>query len=261
MNLTEATPLGTPYDSFSAVAAANYAGQQSTVTTNVASGIVRLGTKARTRDGRTFILCRMGAVAGVAGSLYQGSAPVAGNLAMTPSAAAVGATSVTLTMGATSVTQNQYAEGWLQVDTTPGNGIMYGIDSHLAITNGVAGVINLAKDEAIQVALTSSSRVGLIANPFADVIVTPTTSTGRVIGVPLFAIPIGQYGWVQTWGPCPVLINGTPAVTAPVVNSATTAGAVDVWTAGAQPTATLVGYMMQVGVSTKNNAVYLTLAQ
>jgi hypothetical protein len=248
------------YDMFTAAAAGIYP-VGSNPTTGIAAGLHRLGTRMRTRDGRTFHFCRMGAVAGVAGSLYQASAPVANHLALTPSAAAVGATAITLTLGATAATQNQYAEGWLQVDTTPGNGIMYGIDSHLAIALSTAGVINLAKDDAIQVALTTASRLGLIANPFADIIITPTTRTGLIVGVPLFAIPIGQYGWVQTWGPCPVLINGTPAVTAPVVNGATTAGTVDVWTAAAQPTATYVGDMMQVGVSTKNNAVYLRLCQ
>jgi len=45
-------------------------------------------------------------------------------------------------------------------------------------------------------------------------------------------------------------------VTAPVVNSATTAGAVDVWSAAAQPTSSLVGEMCQIGVSTKNNFVF-----
>ena len=68
-----------------------------------------------------------------------------------------------------------------------------------------------------------------------------------------------QYGWLQTWGVASCLINGTPAVTAPVVNSATTAGALDVWTAAAQPTASLVGEMCQVGVSGKNNFVFLKI--
>jgi hypothetical protein len=73
-------------------------------------------------------------------------------------------------------------------------------------------------------------------------------------------IPASNYGWLQTWGPAAVLINGTPAVTAPVVNSVTAAGAVDVWTAAAQPTASYVGEMMQVGVSGKFNFVYLKIA-
>ena len=130
----------------------------------------------------------------------------------------------------------------------------------MAIASSGTGVINLLKDESIQVALTTSSRVGLMANPYADIVVSPTTRLTICVGVPLVAIPIAGYGFIQTWGPCSCLINGTPAVTAPVVQSVTTAGAVDVWTAAAQPTTQLLGYMMQVGVSTKNNMVYLTIA-
>lgn len=218
---------------------------------------LRLGTRAYTSDGRVYHYARMGAVLGVAGSLYQGSAPVAGNLAQTPAAAAIGATQVTISAITTTVTANQYAEGWLQVDTTPGQGQMYGIASHPAATGGAALTLTLYPDEAISVALTTASRVGLIANPFADTILVPTARTGLICGWPSGPIPIAGFGWMQTWGPVCALINGTPTITAPVVNSATTSGAVDLWTtAAAAVVVTPVGHMMQVGVSTKNNAVY-----
>ena len=219
-----------------------------------------LGTRFKTRDGRVFYFCRMGAVAGVPGKLYQSAAPVPNHLALTPAAAAIGATAVTVAVGATAATANQYAEGWLQVDTTPGQGVMYGVNNHLANAGSANMIVNLNPDDAITVALTTSSRVGLIAHPYADVILVPTTRTGLCVGVPLVAIAAGSYGWLQTWGPCCVLINGTPAVTAPAINSATTTGALDVWTAAAQPTSQEVGDMMQVGVSTKYNAVFLKIA-
>ena len=79
-------------------------------------------------------------------------------------------------------------------------------------------------------------------------------------GVAPAVITTLQYGWLQIAGPASVLINGTPAITSPVANSATTAGAVDVWTtAAAAVTITPVGHMMQVGVSGKNNMVDLTI--
>ena len=96
-------------------------------------------------------------------------------------------------------------------------------------------------------------------NPYKNVIKTPTTITAKVVGVAGYIITATEYGWLNTWGPCSVLINGTPAITAPVINGGTTAGSVDVWTAGAQPTANLVGAMMQVGVSTKYNFVFLEI--
>jgi hypothetical protein len=216
-----------------------------------------LGTRAYTSDGRRFRYAQVGAVDTVAGSLYQSAAPVANHLANTPPAVAIGAKSFTYTPGATGGAANLYAEGYLQVDTTPGNGYMYQVSGHAAITSATAFTLNLV--DPIQVALTTSSRVGLIHNACKNVIVTPTTKTAMCVGVAPCVIATTAYGWLQTWGPCAALINGTPAVTAPVINSATTAGALDVWTAAAQPTSSLVGEMMQVGVSGKNNAVFLRL--
>ena len=217
-----------------------------------------LGTKAETKDGRLFRYCQAGAVDTVAGSLYQGAVPLANHLANTPPAVAIGATSFTYTPGATAGAANLYAEGYLQVDTTPGNGYTYVVAGHDAIASSTAFTLYLR--DAIQVALTTSSRVGLMPNMFKNVIVVPTTNTARVAGVAPTIITAAQYGWLQTRGPASVLINGTPAITAPVVNSGTTAGAVDKWTTAAADVAvTPVGYMMQVGVSTKNNFVFLTI--
>lgn len=219
-----------------------------------------LGARVATADGRVFRYCKAGAADLVAGNLEQASAPVANHLALTPSAAALGALQIVATLGATAAAANLYAEGFVQIDTTPGNGYMYTIKDHLAVLS--AGVItaNLLADDPIQVALTSSSRVGFIANPYSGVIQTPTTITNAVVGVAPYIITAAQYGWLQTWGPAAVLINGTPAVTAPVMNGATTAGSADVWTAAAQPTGQTIGHMLQVGVSGKNNAVFLTIA-
>jgi hypothetical protein len=220
----------------------------------------QLGTIAKTKDGRTFRYGVAGAVDTVAGSLYQSAAPIANHLATTATATAAGATSLTFTPGATAGAANLYAEGFLSVDTTPGNGYTYTVDSHAAITSSVAFTLNLRTTDPIQVALTTASRLGLIVNKFKNVIVCPTAVTGRVAGVAPTILTAAQYGWLQTRGPASCLINGTPAITSPVANSATTAGALDVWTtAAAAVTITPVGYMMQVGVSGKNNMVDLTI--
>lgn len=216
-----------------------------------------LGTYAETADGRGFRYAQVGATATVAGSLYQGAAPLANHLANTPPAVAIGATSFSYTPGATAGAANLYAEGYLQVDTTPGNGYTYLVSGHAAIASATAFTLYLR--DAIQIALTASSRVGLLPNPYKNVIVAATTLTAKAVGVAPAVITAAYYGWLQTRGPCSVLINGTPAITAPLMNSATTAGALDVWTAAGQPTSNLVGHAMQVGVSTKNNFVFLTI--
>jgi hypothetical protein len=72
-----------------------------------------------------FRYCAAGASDTVAGSVYQSAAPIPNHLANTPPAVAVGATSFTYTPGNTAGAANLYAEGYLQVDTTPGNGYTY----------------------------------------------------------------------------------------------------------------------------------------
>lgn len=219
-----------------------------------------LGTIAVDKVGRIYRYCQAGAADLVAGNLVQRAAPIANHLANTPPAVAVGDTSFLYTPGATAGAENLYAEGFLQVDTTPGNGICYKVNGHPAIVASTAFLLQLDKDDPIQVALTTSSRVGLHHNRWKNVIQCPTTITARVAGVAIAPITATYYGWLITKGPWPVLVNGTPAITSPVVNSATTAGAVDAWvTAAATVVVTPVGHMMQVGVSGKNNMVDLCI--
>lgn len=229
--------------------------------TSLASPAHRVGTRGVDKSGRVYRYVLAGAADLVAGNVVQGPATVANHLANTPPAVAIGASSFTYTPGATAGAASLYENGFMQVDTTPGNGYTYNVDSHLAISSATAFTLNLKSDDAVQVALTTSSRVGLLPNPFRGVIQTPvTTATGLVVGVAVYPITAAQYGWIQTWGIASVLINGTPALGAMVVApSATTAGAVDVITTTNLVTAQVVGKMAQVGVSTKNNFVSLAI--
>jgi len=227
--------------------------------TSSSTQIHELGRRAVTKDGRVFRYAQAGASDTVAGSVYQSAAPVANHLAQTPPAVAVGATSFAFTPGATAGAANLYAEGYLQVDTTPGNGYTYQVSGHAAISASTAFTLNLMPWDPIQVALTTSSRVGLVHNAFKNVIINPTTATAAVAGVSPAIITSTQYGWLQTWGPASVLINGTPGVGIGVVISATTAGAVDVAAVAAEINIRIIGHMMQVGVSTKNNFVSLKI--
>jgi hypothetical protein len=218
------------------------------------------GWRAETDDGRVFRYCKAGAADLVAGNVIQGPAIVTTHLANTPPAVAAGATSFTYTPGGTLGTLNQYANGYLQVDTTPGNGFCYVVSGHPAFALSTAFTLTLK--DPIQVALTTSSRVGLIANPYNGVIQAPqTTATGIIVGVAGYVITANQFGWLQTWGMASVLINGTPALGAHVLGiSATTAGSVDIETAAPLIVSQRIGVMAQIGVSTKNNFVYLKIA-
>lgn len=238
--------------------------------TNVVTTVQRhpLGTLAMSADGRMFRYGSVGATDGVVGSIYQSAAPIANHLALTSVAQAIGDGAspqkpIVVTPGATAGAAGLYGDGTLVIDTTPGNGYSYRIAGHAAITASTAFNLFLYPDETIQIALTSASRYGLHHSPWKTVIVAATTVTALACGGMVTVITGNgtseNFGWLQTRGEFAALINGTPGVGIGVVTSATTAGAVDVAAVAAEINVRIIGRMMQVGVSGKNNSVYLTL--
>jgi hypothetical protein len=222
-----------------------------------------LGTLAVGGDGSKHRYAKAGAVALVAGNCLQSPAIIGTtHLAMTPSAAALGAQTVTFTLGATLASANQYAEGWLQLDTTPGNGRRYRIASHPAAASGAVLTVTLYPDETInEVAISTATRVGLVHNPFNGVLQMPvTTATGTLVGIANCNLAIANFGWVQTQGMAAPLISGTPALGAIVMTPGAVAGAAEIIVAaGTLIVAQVVGKMMQVGVNLKNNSTWLMI--
>lgn len=216
----------------------------------------KLGEKA-VIGGREYRYVQAGAATLVVGNVLQSAAQVANHQNLTPVAAAIGDTSITVTLGATAATENQYAEGLAIVDTTPGLGYAYPIESHPAANGSAAVTIRLG--QPIQVALTTSSRITLVANRHKGVIQAPvTTLTGSVVGVAISALTASTYGWVQVKGEGAVLIAGTPAVGAAVISPSGTAGA-----AAVDPTNAAVGHvgtMMVTGVSGRVQPVHLNIS-
>lgn len=207
-----------------------------------------IGTRGYTADGRRFVYVLAGAVDLVPGNVLQSPAIVPNHLANTPPAVAIGATSFTYTPGATAGAANLYSDGLLGVSTTPGLGQTLRVINSPTITSSTAFTLTL--DDPMQVALTTSSRVGLIPNKYRGVIQFPvTTATGVVVGVCVYVITAAQYGWVQTGGYCATLTTGTPALGAKVMIPGAAAGSVTVVVAaGSLLTAQDVGNMAQVGV-------------
>ena len=213
-----------------------------------------LGARFNTADGRTFRYCRAGAVALVAGNVIQAPAQITAHQQLTPAAAAAGAVQIVAALGAAAATANQYAGGWAIIDTTPGEGYAYPISGHAAVLSSGNITINLDRASAVQVALTTSSRVSLQANPYNGVIQSPvTTLTGAVVGAAIYPIAANEYGWLQTHGAGAGLVAGTPGVGLAVVVPATAAGAVVI--DGAATATKVVGSMMVTGVDGKIQAI------
>lgn len=204
------------------------------------------------QNGNAYRRCLNGAVAMVPGKLYQAPAEITNHQDLTPTATAVGATSLTVTLGATAVTENQYAGGYVVVTVTPGQGYRYLISSHPAAALSASLTLTLA--DPIAVALTTSSRVDLVLSPYSGVIVSPTTASSTPVGVAIYAAGVSTYSWIQTGGVASILADGALAVGTNVVASNAVAGAVEAAT-GVQA---LVGIAVTGVADTQYGAVKLT---
>lgn len=212
-----------------------------------------LGSVGRTSDGRRFVYAKAGGVL-APGKLAVAEAIAANHTNIAVAAnAAIGATSVTVTLGATDATENQYAEGYLVAYDSTGAGINYKISGHPAATGSTQLVVKL--EEPLIVALTSAaSKVSLVKHTAKDV--THSTTLGTAVGVPNVAVASGSYAWLQTYGTCSVLADGTPTKGYGLIQSTGTAGALAVASAA---TDQVVGVAQETFVSTKYPAAMLKI--
>lgn len=183
-------------------------------------------------DGRAFRFSQSGAVALVVGKLNLPAVDISGHYNMTTAAAAIGATTVTVTPTSTNVALNEYAEGFLAVSVTPGQSQVLKVSFNPAITASNTGVITLY--DPIQVALTSSSKTNLVHNQWQLVVVSAAaaaSATQRAAGVNMVAVPINNTCWLQTRGVSSVLNDTANALGTTLIASPNVAGAVTVQSA------------------------------
>lgn len=213
------------------------------------------GARAVTPDGRGFRYVKNGASTLTRGNVLQGPAESTANFQnLAVAATAIGATSVVTTTTVT-LTANQVASGWLVVTVTPGLGDVYKIKSHPAVT---AAVVTFTLEDPIRIALTTSSRIDVVPNPYSGVIQNPTTTTGNVVGAAVYALQANAHGWIQTHGPAPVLAQAAIVVGQPIGNSRSTAGAVTSLV-GESATAQVVGYAITGIADTETGLAFLTI--
>lgn len=186
---------------------------------------IDLGSKFVDKAGNEYVYLKAGATALVAGTLLQAPAEATNHQDVVPAAAAIGATSVTVTLGATAATANQYAGGWLLITVTPGEGYKYLIASHPAANASATLVLTL--EDPIQVALTTASNCDLVPNPYNGVVINPTIATSCPVAVATDVVAISGFGWGQTKGVACILSDGGSTVGTNVSASNATAGAVE----------------------------------
>jgi len=183
-----------------------------------------LGARMILPDGRVFRYSKAGEELGPGKVCMQAAGVANHDMDLVTTAAAVGAGTVTVTLGATAATKDQYADGYLYVNSTAGYGHIYRIASNPATAKSTAMVVTLENGDEIAVALTASSETGLMANPYSAVEVMDENDVdGRPLGVAATLIASGSYGWLQTWGEACVLVE--EGVAACVLGQAVAMGA------------------------------------
>lgn len=217
-----------------------------------------IGHYRETPDGRGFRYAKVGAVATVAGKVYQSSALDATNFQPSgglgvSAAQAIGDTSVTISTS-TTVTADILAGGYLSVCVTPGQGHLYKIKSNTA-TSGAAGLV-ITLEDPLRVALTTSSKVIVTPHPYSGIVIEPGTPTGVIIGVASHVVTAAYYGWVQTYGVASVLFTGTGAA-GKVVGSLS--GGTSGSAAPAIAATNILGHHVATGITGEYSFIYLSI--
>jgi len=218
-------------------------------TSSSVKGNVELGQLIFGPHGKAFRYALFGELA-VVGDIYQSSVVDTqfDDLAV-PAALAVGVSTVVVTNGTTAVTAGQYVDGTLSVSVTPGLGEEYTIIGHGTAISGAA--LTLYLDRPLRTAWTTSTKVTVRRSPWSGVVKCPTSLTGTVVGVALYAVASGEYGWLQTKGVASVLSdNSTGAAGSDVGVPGASAGSVGVNVAGTGKSNT-VGRAMRALASAK----------
>ena len=155
-----------------------------------------LGAVGMTPDGRCFRWAFAGEAIG-AGQLVMQKGAVANHdmdLA-TAAAAAVGATTITVTLGATAATKDQYEDGAIYINDGAGEGHLYAIREHPAADASASLVVTL--HETVREALTTGTSLsGLIENDYKDVeIYDADDIDGPALGEAPTEVANDEYFW------------------------------------------------------------------
>ena len=247
-------------------------------TTTDASTKTQCGQRFVTEDGREVVIVENAAVALPAGVLVQNS-PIVPNhqglgvVSFKPLDPVTGIpATLVVTLGATVSNENQYMGGYVVVVSGTGMGQTLKIEA--STPTAASGDMTILLEDNPVVALDVTSEVDLIVEPYAGVVLNPTTPTASPAGVTLYAIPASVlntydaitgkliltgtpvFGFVVTKGITACLSDVTVAAAGlGIMPSTTTAGSVTLATA----TGATIGSAYVLGVSAETHAVYINL--
>ena len=207
---------------------------------------------------RVFRYGLAGGVALTAGKLVQTYvATAADHQDLAPTAGvAAGEYEISVETAGTDLTLNQYTGGYLYVNDAAGEGQCLKIQSNPVHDHSDDPSVVITCYDALATAITTSSKVSLIQDPWSGLLVAPAAETGAVMGCPIVDMAASAYGWFQTYGPAAVLTEGTAVLGHNVMRSDTTAGAVE---PSSGSTLDIVGTCMLVDVTTDYSLIKLNI--
>lgn len=216
-----------------------------------------LGTKLIYGE-ETFRYARMGAVAGVAGSLYQAVVPLAGHINEAIDVPALADTGIAFTPNTATtddLAANELQDGYIFIYDNTGEGHKYKILSHPAILGGASGELTLV--DPIRVAPIAASVATVMHNRYRSIIVHPSPPTAIPVGWAQQVVTAAYYFWLLSKGPTTMLIDGTVVMGQQVRPSEDDDGAVAAM-AHNEGTTTLpdtgdVGWVMEIGADAAGN--------
>ncbi len=220
---------------------------------------VPIGQKMVIEDGRIYryTLCGSG-LALVVAELAQGAIPEVakyGDQAVDTMAA--GVTQLTgVGADTTNLAASELIDGYCWSEQPAQLGPALRVKDNILITqSATTGTIDLYT--ALPIAIAAAETISYIRNTWRNTIVAPaSTETGLVAGVPVAAITLSQFGWLQTQGPCKVQTSGSVVITAHVISSGAAAGEVTVKAAAGDTT---VGKFMHFETTDEDGLFWLTI--
>jgi len=143
-------------------------------------------------------------------------------------------------------TKDAFKDGYIHFHLAAGAGQTYQIKGNAAF-DASETVVQFDLYDPLTIALTTSSRCGIIQNPYKNVIASTAVAAGIFTGIPQLVVTLNYYFWSKLAGPSCVFGNAAIAKGTSVVIG-TTAGTTD--PGAAASTEIIIGYPLTPYTST-----------
>ena len=159
-----------------------------------------------------------------------------------------------------------FIDGYLTVEDGTGQDEMYLIkDNEIGVTatGGFTIKVHIADAGGVRAVTlaTTGTEITLTKNKYKDLLIVANNVVGVVIGVPLVAVPVDNFFWAQTRGPCPILADASETIIVGdwLMASEATPGTVDILDASSAVDNHPVGVAMAALTATAAETVLVDL--